>query len=82
MYDLCGGRCEYCGSNDLDRNAHHLPYRSQPGAKNDPDHLVWLCVRDHQYAHRIRNSTDEVRYEEFRYWYDQLPVHNLSKIRE
>lgn len=82
MYDLCGGLCEYCGSNKLENNPHHIPYRSQPGSHNDTNHLIWLCIRCHKWAHRIRNAMEDNSYQTFRQWYDQLPVHYLMRWRK
>lgn len=80
LYDLCGGVCEYCSSNDLENNPHHRPYRSQPGSSNTLRHLMWLCKRCHRWAHRRRNGYEEFQYEIFRDWYDQLPK-NLMEYR-
>jgi len=82
MLELCHGLCEYCNSNQLENNPHHIPYRSQPGSKNDPDHLVWLCIRCHAMAHRKHIGIPNEIYIAFREWYDNLPVHHLVEWRK
>lgn len=71
MMDLTGNLCEYCGTHGTE--LHHKPYRSQPGSRNDVNHLLALCRKHHQMAHRIRNAGEQFQYEEFENWYDQLP---------
>lgn len=79
MYDLTGGLCEYCGTDWTD--LHHNPYKSQPGAKNDVDHLLALCRRCHDWAHRKRDTKLESQYKIYREWYDNLPLHKLNSRR-
>ena len=74
MYDWCGGLCEYCASPNIDSNPHHKPYRSAAGAKNDVNHLVFLCRRCHQWAHHQHTRRDDKQYKIFRSWYDNLNI--------
>lgn len=77
MYEICEGLCEYCGSSDLDISPHHKPYRSQPGAANDIEHLVWLCRNCHKMAHHQHGGIPHGTYYHFRDWYDNLNIKEL-----
>lgn len=78
MYEICDWRCEYCGTPVSD--LHHIPFRSQDGSNNDPDHLIGLCRRHHDWIHR--GSSDKSAYFNFMHWYKNLPVHHLQMWRE
>lgn len=77
MYDITGGNCEWCCNPNAE--LHHYPPRSQKGAKHDPDHLLALCRRCHNWAdHHLPHNK---QYYNFREWYDSLPVGKLNKSR-
>lgn len=80
LFEMTNGLCEWCGTTAVD--CDHYPRRSQPGSKNDTNHLIALCRKHHEWSGGIRNMADEVQYQEFLKWKKQLPLHELDKIRE